>query len=136
MTWPDTGVFSPSHLDRISVDALEVNVEDEGRVGRDVARETAVTVTHVGGDDQGALLPEGHLLDALVPAGDDPADSDGGLEVASADGAVELVALVLARRRVEQPARVLDGDGVALFRVVGLVALFDELLFELGGHCD
>jgi hypothetical protein len=44
-------------------------------------------------DGQGGLLSEGHAAvgaeDALVPALDDLADADLGLEVAAADGRVE-----------------------------------------------
>ena len=47
------------------------DVQDEGSVGRDEAREATVTVGVVAGDKESGLLAEGHaavgLNDALVP---------------------------------------------------------------------
>ena len=61
------------------------------------------------------------------------ANTNGGLEVAAAGGAVELLALLLGLARRFQPARVLHGDLVAL-RGTRAVALGDDGFADT--HCD
>jgi len=97
-------------------DVLELNVEDEAGLWWNVTRETTVTIGVVAGDGQGGLLAESHTTvdteDALIPALDDLANTDASVEVATADGRVELFTLVVGLGLVEEPAGVFHSDSV------------------------
>lgn len=67
------------------VDALELDLEDESGIRWDETWEAAVAIGHLSRDGEDASLAERHLWYALVPACDHTADTDGGLEVPSAD---------------------------------------------------
>ena len=45
-----------------------------------------------------------------------------------------LVAAIVLSFIVVQPSRVLDGDGIAVFRIIGFVTLLDKLFLKLGRH--
>jgi len=94
------------------VDLFELNIKEKRGVGRDVARESALAICVVARDVQSSLLADLHGQNTLIPAFDDLADANGGLEVAAADGAVELVAL--GSTWALQPAGIFNGDSVAL----------------------
>ena len=53
-----------------SVDLDELDVEDEGGVGRDAAGDALGAVAQVGRDGQLGALADGHLGQALLPTGD------------------------------------------------------------------
>lgn len=83
----------------------QLDFETEGRVGWDDRWEASSTVGIVWGAGEACLLADGELWDALVPALDDLADADAGLEWRSAvAGRVELVAVV------REGSDVVDGD--------------------------
>jgi len=79
-----------------------------------VAWESALAICEVAGDVQSSLLADLHGQNTLIPAFDDLADANGGLEVATADGAIELFAL--GSTGALQPAGIFNGDSVALLR--------------------
>ena len=121
--------------------AEELDVKDEGGVGRDQAGEAAGAVCVVGRAGQLGALALWHLGDALVPAlkrqieakigfthSDDLALAKYELEhLATVAGGVELGA-------IGQGAGVVDLDGAALGREVGAVAGLDDLLFNTHGY--
>src|SRR5688572_15787962 len=63
----------------LSLHRQELDLEDQGGVGGDAGARVA-TVAEVRRDDEGALAAHLHAGDALVPAADDLAASDGELE--------------------------------------------------------
>ena len=99
-----------------SVEAKELDLEDEGSVGRDDRRVAIGTVGHVGRSGESDLLANAHLSDTLIPSADHLADAEGELELlATVSAAVELAA-------VGKVAIVVDGHGLASLREVGSVA--------------
>jgi len=100
----------------LAIDGLEGDVEDQGRVRRDEAGETAGTVGVVASDRESGLLAESHAAvsgeDTLVPALDDLTDTDLGVEVSASDGAVKLLALLVVLGGVLEVTGVLHGDAV------------------------
>jgi hypothetical protein len=70
---------------RFLVDALELDLEDEGGIWWDETWEAAVAICHLSWDGEDAALAERHLWYTLIPACDHAADTNGGLEVPSAN---------------------------------------------------
>lgn len=70
-------------------DVLELDLEDEVRVGGDTAGEATRAVAEVAGDVEDGLLADLHLGDTLIPALDKLADANLDDKVAAADGRVE-----------------------------------------------
>lgn len=91
----------------LALDADQLRLEDEGGVGGDDATGAAGTVAELGGDGELALLANLHAEEALVPALDDLAGTDG--EVQRVTAVVARVELVTVRQR----ALVVDIDVVA-----------------------
>src|SRR3954470_5274316 len=91
-----------------SVDADQVDDEDEGLARLDDAARAAVAVSEVRRDDELAAAADLHARDALVPAGDDLAGAEAEPQrLAAVPGRVELLA-----GRVRD-ADVVHGDGLA-----------------------
>lgn len=106
------------------VDAEELNVENQSGVGGDEAGEASLAVAVVAADGENGPLAERQLGDTLVPALDDLADTNGGLEgLASVSRRVKLLAVL-------KSADVVNGHGVSLLGV-GLAVAGLELL-----NCD
>jgi hypothetical protein len=113
------------------VNLLELNIEDKSGVGGDSTGEASGTVAVVRSDVESSLLAELHLDDTLIPALDNLANTNLNIEVTTADGAIELVALGTTVLLCE-PASVLHGD---LLAIGGrrTVALRNDLLCNT--HC-
>ena len=80
------------------VDFLELDLEDERSIRWDESWEATIAIRHLARDRQNASFAQRHLWHTLVPASDDSADTDGGLEVSTADRAVESGAVSIEMR--------------------------------------
>src|SRR6185503_19700597 len=91
-----------------SVDAEQLDFENQRRVGRNHSARAARAVAERGRDGQAAIATDLHSLDAFVPTLDDFASAERKYEriVAIAAG-VELASLLSA---VQQPSGVMNGD--------------------------
>lgn len=74
-----------SFVQLLLVDALELDLEDQCGIGWDESREAPVSVRHLARDGQNASLAQRHPRDALIPTCNHSADTDGCLEVSTAD---------------------------------------------------
>jgi hypothetical protein len=136
---PETPIHDIEHpsvhrlLARVdALDANELRLEDESRVGLDDGTHSAVAVGEVGGDGQLALFVQLHAEESLIPALDDLASTDGEVErVATLVAGIELGA-------VQERALVVHIDRVVAGGLAGALALGQHLdlkTFKLGdGH--
>lgn len=95
---------------RWSPDGLQVDDEDQRRVGRDAGGRALRAVGQVRRDDQLAPAADLHADEPLVPAGDDAAGAQGERE----DRAAGLPGGVEDRAVLGQRAEIVDGQCVAL----------------------
>src|SRR5262245_60833585 len=111
------------------LDLNHLNLEDQLGVGRNLRRRAAPAVGQLGGEPQVALAPDLHAGYALVPALDHFAGAKfEGERLAGVLAGVEL-------RAVEQPAGVVNRDGVATGG--GLAgALLQIVVFHAGGSLE
>src|SRR6185503_3896212 len=97
-----------------SVDAEQLDFEDQRRVGRNHAARAARAVAELGGDGQAAIATDLHPLDAFVPTLDDFAPAERKSErIAAIATGVELASFLSA---VQQPTGVMHGDFASGFR--------------------
>lgn len=90
-----------------------------------IQKHSLASVSKVTGNVEPGLLAQLHCDNALVPTPDDTANTNGSLERTTTGGAVKLLALVGGG--VLEPASVLHGDSVALFRGWAVALLNDGL---------
>src|SRR6476469_5618260 len=107
----------------LSLDAEQLDLEDQGGAGRDHPDGPAIAVAQMSGDDQLALASHLHRDDAFVPALDHAALAHRELE-----RAVELLSAL-------EPAGVVHAHGVAGFGTRA-VALHQVHVAEPGGGLD
>src|ERR1700689_4032165 len=98
------------------LDSKQLDVEYQGCARRNDPARATLTVTERRRDDELALTADLHALDALIPALDHlTAAQAKAKRLVAILGAVELLALLVARRRLVQPARVMHHGGLARF---------------------
>ena len=98
----------------------ELDVEDQGGIGRDHTWDAAGAIGVGGGASEGGLLSLGKLADALVPAADDLALTDDELKgLATLDTRVEDLAVGEATSVVDLDVGTLGANGT----IVGSVLL-------------
>lgn len=146
MIYPKKWLFPKLYFSSVAVrtcianlfsDSLQMNVEDEVRVGRDKIANRPVAISEVAGNIESGLLAELHGNNALVPTLDDLANTNLTAKAfaRSVVRRVELLSLVVRLRGVLQPAGITHENGVLrLGRVAG--AFFEDGLGELVGHCS
>src|SRR5687767_422103 len=109
------------------MDAEELDLEHQGRVGGNGAREAAWAVGQIRRDGELALAADLHAGDALIPALDHAPGAELELErLAAILAGIELLA-------VGQPARVVDLDRLTRLRL-GARARGKLLDLEFAGH--
>jgi len=104
------------------VDSLQLDLKDQGRVGRNEAGEATITISIISSDCEDGLLAQRHLRDTLIPASNDLAHADLCLEISTSFRGIEFVATVQFGIFVVEPASVLDRDFVALLWKVFAIA--------------
>ena len=91
--------------------AEKLHVEDERRIGRNGLARALGSVRQPGRNDEPSLAADPHAFDALIPAWNDVALSQGERErFVAVARRIELGALVIGIGRVVEPARVVDAD--------------------------
>ena len=79
----------------VLTDLEELDVKDQGGLGGDDWGESTVTVTVIRADLEGSALAERHLGDALLPATDNTANTNGGDKgIVAVAGRIELGAVL------------------------------------------
>src|SRR6185295_6097655 len=91
----------------------QLHIENERRIRRDDTSRAPFAVGEFGWNNQRAPAAHFHARHALVPALDHPPRAERERERPAAHRAVELLAAVIRRLRVIQPAGVIHLDGLA-----------------------
>src|SRR5271165_3384789 len=93
---------------RRSFNRYQIDIEDQGRAGRNDAARTVVAIGKIRRNDEPAALADLHSGNTLVPTLDDRARAERKFErPAGVARTIELLALVVGRGRLVQPAGVL-----------------------------
>src|SRR5436190_24293763 len=99
---------------RASFDVQKLDIEQQRRVRGNRAAGAARAVAELGGNDQGSRAADLHPGDALVPASDDLPGAELERErVVAVARAVELLPVMIGRRRIVEPPRVVHRHGLA-----------------------